>query len=52
MPMLSSTTTADIVGMSLGMNLGTAPDRLLGAASFPDSSLIAYPKILTVGSSS
>jgi len=52
MPMLSSITTADIMGMNLGMNLGTAPDRLVGAASFPDSPLIAYAHILTVYSSS
>jgi len=43
--MLSSSTIADI----MGMNLGTALDRLLGTASFPDSPLIAYSHILTVG---
>ena len=32
----------------MGMNLGTAPDRLSGAASFNDSPLTAYPLFLTV----
>jgi len=32
----------------MGMNLGTAPDRLSGIASFDDSPLIAYPLFLTV----
>ena len=32
----------------MGMNLGTAPDRLQGNASFNDSPLIGYPLFLTV----
>ena len=32
----------------MGMNVGSAPDRLSGAASFNDSPLTAYPLFLTV----
>ena len=32
----------------MGMNLGSAPDRLAGNASFDNSPLIAYPLFLTV----
>ena len=32
----------------MGMNVGTAQDRLTGVASFDDSPLIAYPLFLTV----
>ena len=32
----------------MGMNLGTAPDRLTGAASFNDSPLIGQPLFITV----
>lgn len=32
----------------MGMNVGSAPDRLSGAASFNDSPLAAYPLFLTV----